>query len=255
MNFRSFTIFALVLVLSQCAAAERILSIGNSLIEFNQQPLLFQSLASAAGKDATWHHCYLSGRSLLDHWALGFGLTDEGEPSARTLIAQGGWTHIILQDFSSRPLLDRAGFHASVRQFKAEIAEHCPDAKILLFENWPYSDVPDYAGDLAYIRDSYLKIADEVGALIVPVGEAFNEVRMRDSFARLNPYVSYDNRHPSLQGSVLSAAAVFFTVYGRPFRLRQWTVSDISVKETRLLQRRARTAVRFSQDKRWTPTN
>lgn len=252
---RNYTVAIAVLsfLACVCGASERILSIGNSLIEVNHQPVMFQTLATAAGKEVTWQHCYLSGRSLKDHWELEFRLTDEGEPSARTLIAQNEWTHIILQDFSSRPLLDRAGFHASVRQFKTEIAAHCAGAQILLFENWPYSDAPDYAKDLDYIRNSYLLIANEIGAQIVPVGEAFNEVRRRDSFEYVNPYVTYDNLHPSLRGTLLSAATVFYVIYGRPYRVRRWMISELTIKDTRLLQIRARTAARVAR--RWYVNN
>jgi len=108
-----------------------------------------------------------------------------------------------------------------------------------------------YVGELLIIalKANYKTIAAEVGATVVPVGEAFNLIRIRDSFNRVNPYVTTDDRHPSIAGTYLAANVVVRLLYRRPAGLLSFYSSGIDDATARLLQRRAKQAIRRSRFK------
>jgi hypothetical protein len=62
-------------------------------------------------------------------------------------------------------------------------------------------------------RDYYVKLGNELNALVIPVGMAFAEAYKRDPQLKLHK--SYDGSHPSRAGTYLAAATVYATVYGR----------------------------------------
>ena len=79
----------------------RILSLNNSLIHYQTewQDDIFNQMAAAMGKDAIWTAHTNLGKSLKYHYDEGEGLMAEtGLPSARKLIRDNAYTHIILQD-------------------------------------------------------------------------------------------------------------------------------------------------------------
>jgi hypothetical protein len=238
-----------VLLHLSASAEEKVLSINNSLIFNNGQPLMVEALAASGRHVLKWTARTQLGQSLQHHWDQGTGLDADGQPTARNLIRQGGWTHVILQEFSSRPLLEPEVFFSSVRLFADEIRTFCPDAKLLLFENWPYNTSLDYAADTAALRANYVTIAAEVNATILPVGEAFNFLRVRDGFGKINPYVTTDDRHPSVAGTYYAANIVARMLYRRPAGRLAFYPSDIDESTARLLQKRAKQAIKRSKFK------
>lgn len=86
-----------------------ILSLNNSLIDYNDQPNIFNNLAQTAGKNAIWEKQTKLGQSLEYHFNEGEGLLGDGNPSAKMRIRSKKWTHIILQEQSAKP---RTNFEA-----------------------------------------------------------------------------------------------------------------------------------------------
>ena len=79
------------------ASAERVLSIGNSLINRNDTPGMFDLMATEAGKGLRWTEQYWSGRSLAQH----FSVSETQVTSAKYVVSHTAWDYIILQEFSS----------------------------------------------------------------------------------------------------------------------------------------------------------
>ncbi|MCY4139728.1 MAG: hypothetical protein OXF56_15875, partial [Rhodobacteraceae bacterium] len=63
------------------------------------------------------------------------------------------------------------------------------------------------------IENLYVTVGNEVGALVIPVGLAFEEAYRRRPDLLL--HMPYDGTHPSLAGTYLAAATVFASLYGR----------------------------------------
>lgn len=184
-----------------------ILSLNNSLINYNEQSNLFNQLALSTNKTANWTQQTHLGQSLRYHY-------DESATS-KSVVASKHWTHIILQEQSSKPLDNYADFLESVRLWKDYIKTNCPNpyAKIILFLNWPYTDASDFDGDMAQLYSNYEAIAQELGVSVCPVGKTFDIVRLIDGESAKNGLYT-DNRHPTLLASYMSACTVYSSLFG-----------------------------------------
>lgn len=63
------------------------------------------------------------------------------------------------------------------------------------------------------VEDLYVSVGNEVGALVIPVGLAFEEAYRRKPELKLHK--DYDGSHPDLIGTYLAACTVYASVYGR----------------------------------------
>lgn len=80
-------------------------------------------------------------------------------------------------------------------------------AKPVFFMSWAYADAPEMTASLA---EAYTKAANDNDALVIPVGLAFaKSVAQRPA---LNLYAP-DKRHPSMQGTYLSAVTTYATLF------------------------------------------
>lgn len=211
-----------------------ILSLNNSLIDYNDQPSIFNQLVQSAGKRAVWTKQTRLGQSLLYHYQE----NDGAEPAARTVVSSKAWTHIILQEQSNKPITNYQGFFESVRLWVDYIKANCPNpnARVILMLNWPYSTSSDYAGDYATLYANYKLIAEELGIMICPAATAFNLVRTTDGdHARLYT----DDRHPSPLASYLSACTFYSTFFNSSPIGLTYKLSDISQADATRMQNRA----------------
>ena len=63
------------------------------------------------------------------------------------------------------------------------------------------------------VRQTYVRVGNELGALLIPVGLAFDRAYERRPGIVLHK--SFDGTHPSLLGTYLAACVVYQSVYGR----------------------------------------
>ncbi len=76
----------------------------------------------------------------------------------------------------------------------------------MLFQNWTLEGSPE---DIGRLNAVYAEIADEVEAVVAPLGQAWDNARREDPEVGL--YV--DERHPSFEGTYLGASVLFATLY------------------------------------------
>ncbi len=206
----------LVVPLGVCAAGEgkgeavehplRVLFIGNSYIYTNNLPQLFVSLARSGG------HTVRVMRSAQPGWRL-----EQHVRSRETVsvIERHAWDYVILQEQSVIPVLlrdRRWRMYPAVRALHERIRRR--GAKTILFMTWGRRDglakigYPSYAAMQNAVRDGYMRIADELGVMVAPVGEAWRKAVQRNPRV---PLWGGDGSHPSRTGSYL-AGCVFYAV-------------------------------------------
>lgn len=220
----------------------RILSLNNSLIDYNDQPAsIFNPLAASAGKNAVWEKQTRLGQTLRFHYQEGDGLLAGGVPSAKHRIKSQGWTHIILQEQSSKPLTDYADFLASVKLWVDYIRENCPNpnARIILDMNWPFTNAADFKGDMARLWTNYMMVAAETGVSVYPVGKAYEIILDKDGVNAKNTLYT-DDRHPSLSASYLSACTILAELYDLNPEGLSFYPSGLSQNQAQLMQSRAK---------------
>lgn len=186
----------------------RVLSLNNSLIDYNDQAAMFNEMARSAGVDARWDKRTQLGRTLLFHY---------NDPMAKALVASQPWDYIILQEQSALPRLNSEILMESVRLWKMFLMENCPnkDVKIILPMNWAYStDWDTYAEKTRQLRDSYEAVARDIPGVVVNyIGQAYQDVFDSmgvDGASRLYT----DNRHPSPMATYLAACMEFGLITG-----------------------------------------
>jgi hypothetical protein len=171
--------------------AINILFIGNSFTQRNDLPGLLAEMAAA--QDVCVKHELISvgGASLRTHWNAG---------CAAKGIAKGEYDFVVLQEQSTLPVKNAKRMAENIRLFDESIKR--AGSKTVLYMTWARQHAPESQKAIA---DAYNSIGDEVGAIVVPVGLAWQRFLSKHDKPVLH---DRDQSHPTLAGSYL-AACVF----------------------------------------------
>ncbi len=205
-RFLPALLFQSVLVLSHGplfgADPLRVSFIGNSYTYFNNAPEVFAELAraQAPGRRVEVRMVAIPGETLVSLWQ---------RSNAREVLHSSRWDYVVLQCQSQLGDALREGnfvvnspalLHWGVRLFNAEISRR--GAQTVLLLTWSRRAEPEQQADLNYAYDS---VARELGAILAPVGPAWQEARVQRPDLEL--YVK-DGSHPSALGSYLLASVL-----------------------------------------------
>ena len=186
------------------------------LIHYNDQAAMFNDIAAAMGKDATWTKHTMLGKPLSTHWDEGDGLGADGNPTAKMLIRTEAWSHIILQEQSGLPRTNVESFRSNIKKWVAYIREYCPNpnAIIIVPLNWAYSgDWANFTDFNKTFLDNYLSVARETGVTICPVGVAYQQAFDDNGAEGLTPWFQ-DDRHPTDMSTYMAACMEYGLIFG-----------------------------------------
>lgn len=205
-----------VTLVPQLPEKVKVLSLNNSLIHYNDQASMFNDIAAAMGKDATWTKHTMLGKPLSTHWDEGDGLGADGNPTAKMLIRTEAWSHIILQEQSGLPRTNVESFRSNIKKWVAYIREYCPNpnAIIIVPLNWAYSgDWANFTDFNKTFLDNYLSVARETGVTICPVGVAYQQTFDDNGAEGLTPWFQ-DDRHPTDMSTYMAACMEYGLIFG-----------------------------------------
>jgi len=180
---------------------EQVLFVGNSYTYYWNLPQQVAAMAESQGLGLAARQSASGGVSLGLHW--------EGKRGLKTqeLIASGQFDAIVLQDYSTRPVLEPdSTLHYG--QLLAGLAQ-ARGARIYVYLTWARRDNPLMQTPL---DEGCRRLADAVGATIVPVGPAWQLARQHRPDIRLH---EPDGSHPSPLGSYLSACVFYAVLTGK----------------------------------------
>ncbi len=174
----------------------KVLFIGNSHTYLNFMPQMLLALARVKdrGKELLVDQCTGEGASLQWHWNRSF---------SRDAIADRRWDYVVLQDRSGGPLEEPASFERHAGLLNAEINKQ--GAGTIFYMTWANRTRPETQAVLA---EAYTRIARKLGALLAPVGLAW------EALYRIEPDFDLhhqDGRHANPAGSYLTAC-VFYSL-------------------------------------------
>lgn len=221
----------------------KVLSMNNSLIHYENewQDDMFNRIAQAMQKDASWTAHTNLGKTLDYHYEEGEGLTPAGTPSARMLVRTEAWTHIILQEQTAKPRTNFAGWRQSVIRWVEYIRQNCPNpnAVIILPMNWAYNTDP-FAEFNASFMANYRDLAQELGVVICPVGLAY-ELAYEGGVDVLKDWFK-DDRHPTQRATYMGACLEYATIFGEDPTTITWrpaTLTDAQAEQMRACAKNA----------------
>jgi len=122
---------------------------------------------------------------------------------------------VILQGASAEPLTEegRARFRETVIRFSKLIADRGGKTALYMTHAYVKPNKKASPGNIRLTEDLYVSIGNEVGALVIPVGLAFEEAYRRRPDIGLQQ--DYDGSHPTLIGTYLAACTVYASIYGK----------------------------------------
>jgi hypothetical protein len=208
------------------AGPMNVLFIGNSFTARNDVPGLVAQLAESRGRRLQHRLISAGGASLRMHWNKG---------DAQKAIGQGRYDYVILQEQSTLPVKNAVRMHENVRLFDQVIK--ASGAKTALYMTWARQHAPETQQT---ITDAYTAIAEELGAIVVPVGVAWLDFMRNHDRPALH---DKDRSHPTLAGSYLAACVFLAVLFEESPVGIACDLKGLSQAEAALLQETAQAAV------------
>lgn len=229
-------------------AEVKVLSLNNSLIHYENewQDDIFNKMAAAMGKNAVWTAHTNLGKTLQYHYDEGEGMTEAGTPSARKMIRDNAYTHIILQEQTTKPLKNFSGFRESVITWVNYIRTQGanPNAVIILPINWSLVGDGDAHVNNAAIKKAYLDMAQELGLVLSPVGVAYELAYTTDATVMTSGNRWFkDDRHPTQMTTYLGACLEYAMIYGVDPTTITWAPSTVTAAEATQMRQLAQQAL------------
>ena len=191
-----------------------VLFIGSSYTAFNNVPDRFRDLSRRAG-----HRVF-----VRYHLALGQPLSYFAQSAAAAAaIRELDWDFVVLQggaQSAAYPRLGGSSDFLALKELRRKSTEDSPGTRVVYMMPWAYEDGMTWVEgrDETYeemqldIRDQTLDWAHELDLALAPVGMAWYRVLTRKP---RNTHFLHDSdwNHASKEGSFLTAATIFSTVW------------------------------------------
>lgn len=184
------------MVKTKPARSIEMLFIGNSFTQRNNLPGLLAEMAGARNVSLEYDLISVGGASLRNHWNAG---------RAAKEIETGGYDYVVLQEQSTLPVKNAKRMAENVRLFDEVIKR--AGSRTVLYMTWARKHTPEAQ---QAITDAYNTIGRELGAIVVPVGLAWQSFLAKHDKPVLH---DRDQSHPALAGSYLAACVFLITLF------------------------------------------
>ncbi len=219
-----------------------ILFIGNSYTYFNEMPALFQRVLQQNGYGKVHVNSVTNGGwTLLQHASS----TDTYGKKVETELAKGIYDYVILQEQSTRPVIDTPLFYDGARAIVEKV--RAAGAEPIFYQTWGRKEGNSTLREYDLTNESmthklaaaYTAIGEELSVPVAPVGYAFFDVHTAkgDTINLYDP----DLTHPSKNGSYLAALTIMTKLLG--IDPTTFTVRGIDEDAAKVLTAAAKKAV------------
>ena len=179
----------------------RILLVGNSHIFMNNLPSMLQRLAESGGMECVCGDSSWGGYDLERHAA---------NEETLSLIGEGAWDIVILQERTSLPLSEWA-ISTQPAVVALDVVISSVDARTLLLMMWvPYSTTGEDGSQQESAR-TVIETAARIDAPVAPIGLAWEA--LQDAYPEIGLWRS-DRIHATEAGTYLMACVIFSTLWG-----------------------------------------
>ncbi len=209
-----FSFVLSVFIIGLQAQDLKVLFIGNSYTAVNDLPNLFKNLALSTGDHITISSNTPGGSTFQNHCSN----------QSATLIQQGGWDYVVLQEQSQLPSFPISQVQTQCFPYAAQLNQmveaNSPCGETVFYMTWgrKYGDqdnagsfppLATYEGMDSLLYERYMQMTQDNNAIVSPVGRVWRYIRTNHPEIEL--YDS-DNSHPSLAGSYAAACSFYTTI-------------------------------------------
>ena len=243
-----FIFYALAFFLcNTCFASDtlRALFIGNSYTEVNNLPDMVSKLASAGGDSLYYQVSAPGGQTFEQHCT---------NSTTLSLIAQGDWDFVVLQEQSQRPSFHDGQVAAQVYPFAkildSLIHESSPCAKTVFYMTWGrkngdasncagWPPVCTYEGMDSLLQLRYTIMAGDNESVISPVAKVWRN--LRDNNPSLELYQP-DESHPSVAGTYAAALSFYSLFFAKDATTNSY-ISTLNTSNATIIKNAAKVIV------------
>jgi len=169
----------------------KVLFVGNSYTYVQNLPQVVSIISDSTKTKLVTRKSTIGGAYLSEHWYGNRGL------KTKDIITKGHFDIVILQE-NSMGTIQQPDSTIKYAKLLCQLIKES-GAKPCLYMTWAREKVPQYQDEITI---AYSKIAKENGAILVPVGKAWQlALKLRPTINLYDP----DGSHPSSLGAVLSA--------------------------------------------------
>ena len=198
------------------ASLFRVLFLGNSYTDVNDLPQIISNIASSNGDSLSYLSYAPGGYTLQNH---------STDPVSVSLINQGNWDFVVLQEQSQLPSFPLGQVQISVypyaRFLDSLITSNNPCAETIFYMTWgrefgdasncsSWPPVCTYEGMDSLLRLRYLEMAFNNNSIVSPVGAVWNHIRQ--NYPTIQLY-QIDESHPSNEGSYAAACCFYASIF------------------------------------------
>lgn len=192
-----------------------VLFIGNSYTQVNDLPQMVADIAQSMGEGMEYRSNTPGGCTFEMHC----------HNQSMTMICQGGWDFVVMQEQSQLPAFPMDSVEMYVFPFAQQLVDsvyaHNPCAEPMFFMTWGrkngdtefgYPPMDTYEGMDSLLYSRYMQMGEDNDASVCPVGRVWHY--LRDHYAEIELY-TMDESHPSLAGSYAAACAFYTMIFSR----------------------------------------
>lgn len=191
-----------------------VLFIGNSYTEANNLPQMVQQMAASTGDQLTYESNTPGACTFSQHCSN----------RSMTLICNGGWDIVVLQEQSQYPSFPQSQVAAEVFPYAERLVDSVyarnPCGEPMFYMTWGRKNgdaynaqyfpvLGTYEGMDSMLCERYTYMAQHNDASLCPVGRVWRY--LRENHAEIELYQS-DESHPSMAGTY-AAACAFYTMF------------------------------------------
>lgn len=213
------SVFVFLLVFAQNSYAQqsvRALFVGNSYTEVNNLPQMVANIAASMGDELVFQSNTPGGCTFQQHCAN----------QSMTLIRQGGWDIVVLQEQSQYPSFPQHQVESEVFPYAQRLVQAVYDAgyctEPMFYMTWGRKNgdqqnaqffpvLGTYEGMDSMLCLRYTYMAEANDASLCPVGRVWHHLRDNTDIELYQT----DGSHPSLAGTYAAACAFYTMFFGR----------------------------------------
>lgn len=252
-NHWPFNVLVVLMLMATAVCGQaNVLFVGNSYIYTNNLPQMTADVASSAGYRMTWQSNAPGGCTFMQH------CTNQ----SMTMIRNGGWDFVVLQEQSQYPSFPQWQVEAEVFPYAARLVDSVyaanPCAEPMFYMTWGRRDgdagnagefpvLGTYEGMDSMLYERYMQMAVDNDASVCPVGRVWRYLRTNHPSIEL--YQS-DGSHPSVAGTYAAACSFAVMFFGLDPRTVHYCPTAISQQVADTIRQAVYTVV-YSQLPQW----